>query len=88
MMLQTNWSQKIDPVLRLPTVNGLLLKNVRLAVGVNTIDHKLGRNLQGWQVVRQRAAASIFDQQDSNQRQALTLVLNSSAIVTVDLFVF
>lgn len=86
--MQTNWAQQINPVLALPTNKGLLLQSVSLTTGDNVIDHKLGRKLQGWQIVRQRASAALYDKQDANQMPALTLVLNTSANVTVDLFVF
>lgn len=87
-LLQTAWATQLNPVLALPQSSGVILKNVSLAIGDNTINHRLGRNLQGWQLIRVRAAATIYDKQDANQLKDLTLVLNSSAVVVVDLFVF
>jgi hypothetical protein len=87
-LLQTAWATQINPVLSLPQSSGIILKNVSLILGDNTIDHRLGRDLQGWQLIRVRAAATIYDKQDSNQLKSRTLVLNSSAPVVVDLFVF
>lgn len=87
-LLQTAWSTQLNPVLALPQSSGVILQNVSLKAGDNTIDHRLGRNLQGWQLIRVRAAATIYDKQDANQLKARTLVLNSSAPVVVDLFVF
>lgn len=78
----------MNPVLALPQTNSSILSNVQLKVGSNVINHGLGRTLQGWSLVRQRAAASIYDNQDNNQTPALTLVLVSSAAVSVDLEVF
>lgn len=86
--LQTLWAAQLDPVLKAPLANGLLLKSITLASGDNTVNHKLGRKLQGWIVTRCRAAASFYDKQDSNPTPALTLTLNSSAAVVVDLYVF
>jgi hypothetical protein len=88
MLMQTAWASKLNPVVNQPQSSGVLLKQVSLVAGDNTIDHRLGRNLQGWQIVRIRAAATIYDKQDANQLQSLTLVLNSSAPVVVDIFVF
>ena len=48
----------------------------------------LQRPLQGWYIVRQRALASIYDTQDSNQNPSLTLNLTSNAVVSVDIAVF
>jgi len=87
-LMQTSWAGQLNPIISLPQNSGILLKQISLKTGDNTIDHKLGRNLQGWQLVRVRAAATIYDKQDSNQLQSRTLVLNSSTPVVVDIFVF
>lgn len=87
-MLQTNWASQLNPMLSNPAAQSILLKNIPLASGLTVVNHKLGRVLQGWKIVRQRASASIYDTQDSNQNPELTLFLNSSANVTVDLEVF
>lgn len=88
MLLQTDWIAKINPFLASASNNSSILQNVLLVSGKNTINHKLGRKLQGWQITRQRAPASVYDNQDSNQMQDLTLVLISSASVVVDLEIF
>lgn len=82
------WGSILDPIVANPVNNSLLLKNVPLIIGTNVINHRLGRNLQGWNIVRKRAAASIYDNQDSNQMSNLTLVLVSDTIVSIDLEVF
>lgn len=87
-LMQNKWAAIINPVLGNPLNSSVILKNVRLASGLNTIDHLLQRPLQGWFVVRQTAAASIYDLQDNNQSPQLTLKLNSSAACTVSLVVF
>lgn len=87
-MLQTTWSQQLNPVVNLPTNRGNILKSVPLAAGINSISHKLGRKLQGWFLVRQRGAAQIYDNQDSETMPDLMLQLVSSANVSVDIFVF
>lgn len=87
-LMQTAWAQQLNPVISLPISQGSILENIQLSTGSNTINHLLGRKLQGWYIVRQRSAASVYDTQDSNQRPTLTLLLTSSASVSVDLFVF
>lgn len=86
--LQSTWAAALDPLLKLPIANSLILKNIVLSSGSNTINHKLGRNLMGWTIVRQRAGATIYDTQDTSPTPALTLTLVSSAPVSVDLLVF
>lgn len=87
-MMQTQWASQLNPVIAKPQVQSSILKNVTLTSGTNTINHLLGRPLQGWKIVRQRGPASIYDLQDTNQMPNLTLVLNSSAGVVVDIEVF
>lgn len=70
-------------------IDGILLKDIDLvSASTNELNHSLGREIQGWIVVRQRASAIIWDDQDNNSRPELTLRLNTSADVTVDLWVF
>lgn len=79
----------IEPLLQSEIVNGVLLKNVQLvAARTNSIDHKLGRILRGWAVVRRRADSSVWDEQDGNRFENRTLLLRCSADVVVDLWVF
>jgi len=87
-MMQTKWKSAIDPIIANPSNSSIILKNISLAIGDNTINHKLGHNLTGWKIVRLRAASSIYDKQDSNQTPALTLILNSSAACVADIEVF
>lgn len=84
-MLQSQWATQIDPVLAQPLNKGLILKSVALISGVTVINHKLARTLQGYIIVDQNAAASIYRSAAKNDK---TLTLTSSAAVTVDLLVF
>jgi hypothetical protein len=87
-LMQTSWASELNPVLANPLVQGQLLKSVSLVAGQNIVNHKLGRALQGWVVTRIRASATLYDQQDANKTPGLTLVLQASAPVVVDLYVF
>lgn len=87
-LLQTNWSTAINPVLSLPINQGQVLKNVSLAAGVTNVNHLLSRKLQGWFLVRLRGQAVVWDSQDSNSMPDVTLILNSTNVVSVDIFVF
>lgn len=88
-MMQTKWASILDPVVNLPWSTGVLLKNVTLTSGANIVNHKLSRTLQGWMPVRFHGNfAQIFDTQDTNTMPSLTLLLNASTGVTVDLLVF
>lgn len=87
-MMQTKWASILDPLLANP-LNGIsILKNITLASGINVINHKLQQPLQGWFIVRRRAACNLYDTQDSNQTPQLTLQLVSDAAASVDIGVF
>lgn len=87
--MMTKWAAAINPLLSNPILDSSTLASVQLTTGANVINHKLGRNLQGWKITRMRSNFSqIFDTQDANQTPNLTLNLNSSANVVVDIEVF
>lgn len=86
--LQQNINEAMQPLLQNALLNGQLLANVKLLSGPNIINHGLGRVLQGWLIVRQRAAGTVYDLQDANTQPALTLALTASANTNVDLYVY
>lgn len=86
--VQNNIAEVVEPLSRKEIISGLLLRGVELAVGDNFVNHRLNRELIGWEIVRLRAAVSIYDKQDTNSNSHVTLSLNASAAVTVDLWVF
>lgn len=86
--MQTAWASQIDPIIANPLNKGIILKQVSLTAGSNTVNTLLGRALTGWSIVRQRAASSIYDTQDTNPTPSLTLQLVASAPVVVDIEVF
>lgn len=88
-LLQTGWSQQLNPVVANPILNGLQLQQISLVNGDTVINHKLNRPLRGWFLTRLRSpGANIYDKQDSNLTPIVTLVLHSSAAVIVDLWVY
>ena len=88
-LMQSRWATILDPIVDNSLLKRSLLTGIVLTTGVtNNINHKLQRKLQGWNIVRQRASASIYDTQDANTTPDLTLQLITSADVTVDIEVF
>jgi hypothetical protein len=83
--MQNTWATAIEPVLSLPPNQGALLKGIALKSGTNVINHKLAKQQQGWILVDQDAAASIYRSAPFNN---LTLTLTSSAACNVSLWVF
>lgn len=86
MLMQTKWASLIEPLLSKPVINGIMLPDLNLVSGDNVINHRLQRNLQGYLVTAQNAAAQFY--QKTSTMPELTLVLNSSATVKVSLYVF
>ena len=87
-LMQTSWAAQLNPLLDSPLNNVSILQALVLASGDNVINHKLGKRLTGWFVVGQNASATFYDKQASNSTPQLTLTLNSSAAVTINLAVF
>lgn len=85
MLMQTRWQSEIDPVLKNPLTNGIFLRDINLISGNTTINHLLGRKIQGWVLSDINGAATIYRSQPFND---LTLTLTSSAAVKVNLYVF
>jgi len=86
--VQDNLVNTLNPVFNTPILGGVLLQNISLSIGFNTIKHKLGRKLIGWVLVRQRSFANIYDNQDNNLIPSKTLTLVTGDDVIVDLYVF
>lgn len=84
-LMQSQWATSINPLLRNPLVNGVLLENVPLVMGDNVINTLLSRKQRGWFMVDQTAAADIYR---SGPFNAQTLTLNASAPCTVSLWMF
>ena len=86
---QENVEQALKPITDARIIDGILIKEVSLlSADDNFINHKLGRKVQGWLVVRKRADSRVWDLQDSNVNDTKTLKLKCSADVTVDLWIF
>lgn len=89
-LLQGNVDASFAPLNANIANDGIILTNiVLLGPNVNnSINHKLGRRLTGWQVIRNRAGSLVWDSQDNNKSQGTTLILNSLYNTEIDLYVF
>ncbi len=82
--MAVNWAQALDPIIANPLVQGQMI-SASLINGVTTVNHRLGRKMQGWYLVDINAAAMIYRSQPLNN---LTLTLTSNAAAQVTLWVF
>lgn len=86
--MQSTWSTLIEPIISNQINQGSLLTNVNLISGTTIVNHKLGRKLVGWIIVGIDGAATVYDNQATNQTPQLTLSLTSNAAVSCNLWVF
>lgn len=84
-LASTKWSSILNPFLANQLNNVSILAGIALTTGSNTINHKLGRTLQGWFLVDVNGAATVYRSQPLNDT---TLTLTSSADITVSIGVF
>ena len=69
-----------------PILNGHLIEDIEITSGTPyTLNHGLDSVIQGYIVVKRNANATVWDSDDATRQ---TITLNSSANVTVDLWVF
>lgn len=86
MLMQKQWTSQLNPVLQNAFIKGSQLSNIALVANTPlTINHYLGRQMQGWLLVDKNANAVIWRTQNFNSQ---TLTLEASANVTINLWVF
>ncbi len=78
-------AQSLNPILANAILSGTDILSIALINGATTINHGLGRMMQGYFVTDQDAAASIYRSKPFNRS---TLTLTSSAAVTVNLWCY
>ena len=83
--MEARWKSILDPLISNVLNDVSVLTNVVLINGATVINHKLGKMQQGWFIVDQNAAASIYRSAPFN---TTTLTLTSNAAVTVSIGVF
>lgn len=70
-------------------IDGSLLTGVALTTGsANNVPHKLGRDIVGYLITQRSADCRIWDGQLTNTQKDKFLILQTSANVTVDIWVF
>lgn len=83
--MQNQWASVLTPIIKNPIVSGGQLDDIILDTGDNVINHKLGRQPQGWVIVDIDAAAVIYRSAEMTPK---TLTLNSDADCTVSIYVY
>lgn len=84
--IEQSVANTLDPIVAIPWMSGVLLEGVSLTSGANTIEHKLGREIRGWFVVRIQAATATYPVETASDSANLSLTIGANA--TVSLWVF
>ncbi len=87
--VQNNVQAAIEPLIASAIGDGQLLTGVVLVAGTpSMVAHQLGRDILGWIVVGTNAQADVWDEQALNTFKSRFVRLQTSADVTVNLWVF
>lgn len=85
-LLQTQWSQQLNQLLRMPILQGTMLTNITLTAATpRAIQTKLNRIAQGWFLTDNQADCRVWRTEDFN---VTTLTLESNANTTISLWIF
>lgn len=87
-LVQDSVDKVFNVLLEKDILDGRLIKNIGLSSTPVSIDHKLGREVSGWILVRNSADARVWDDQASNTLPSTSLILVASAITVVSIWVF
>lgn len=82
--LQDNSEQFNNQFRAVPFLNGVRLTDIVVTTSTISVEHKLGREPLGYLILKQNADARVW----YTSINELFLVLDSSATVTIDLWVF
>lgn len=81
-LMQYSWKAAITPVLNSPINQGILLSNIQLTAGSNTINHLLGRKMVGWILTDKDGNATIYRSEPLNNK-TLTLTTDIDCMISL-----
>jgi hypothetical protein len=79
------WAATLNPIIASPQSSSQILKNISLVAGTNIIQHKLGRQMQGWYFTDINAAITYYRSAPMNST-TLTLTCSGPAVVNIGVF--
>lgn len=87
--LQDSIAQSFQQFEKLPQLDSVVVSNITLASGIdNQVEHKLGRPILGWQIIRKDANADVWESSTVNTAPSSFVILKASANVTVSFIFF
>ncbi len=86
--LQTHIRTTLNPLLELPISDGLLHTYLSIETSDTVIDHKLGRQYEGFIITRLKSNSVIFESSSTNDTPDRIIILKASATATADIYFF
>lgn len=87
--VQDNLVNCLNPLFNNPLLDGVLVKNIALVTGSNIINNPIQRAIQGVIFVNKNAFSDFnLSAQATNPTPINTIIINLSASVTCDLWIF
>ena len=86
--LQTHIKTVLNPLLELPISDGVMIENLDIGTGDTVVNHKLGRNCEGFLVVRLKSNATIYESSTVNATPENTIILKASGAATANIYFF
>jgi hypothetical protein len=87
--LQDSIAQSFSQFEKLPQLDSVIVKDITLSAAVdNNVEHKLGREIVGWQVIRQNANAVVYESSTINTTPSSFVILRTSATCKVSILFF
>lgn len=87
--LQDSIANSFNNFETLPQLDSTIVENIQLfAGGDNEVVHDLKRKLQGWQIIRQNAAAIVYESDTENVQPSSVIILKTTIDCTVSFIFF
>lgn len=89
LVVQDNVERAINPLLRNPIIDGVLVRGIALlAANETAVSHMLGRDLIGFVITRRNANAVVYEATTANTQRDKVVLLKTSADCTADIYFF
>jgi hypothetical protein len=85
--LMDNLNYCLNPIVASEIIDGVLVKEVSLNTGTNSVAHQLGRKPNGWIIVRKNNFGDVYENSVNNTPNQ-NIILVSSANLKCDFWFF
>ena len=86
--LQSHIKTTLNPLLELPISDGVLIKDLSIATSDTLVEHKLGRDYEGFIITRLKTNSVSFESDTANDFKDRKIILKASATATADIYFY